>query len=185
MSMKKLFFFFFLSAFLFSCADLQRQQLLEQVTKLEKKLMVIDKKLQDEKLSEVATLKNNTMQTELRIKQNLHLDTINMELAKQLDAYKLMRRSIKPLMQQYTKVKQGVSEEKQVLKRLRKDISEGRGERHRYAEYIRFERQKIMQLQLLSKDFLRAKDQFYKDYKRLYPPVEAFSQTLLRKNQQR
>ena len=72
-----------------------------------------------------------------------------------------------------------------MLQRLRKDIAEGRGERHRYTEYIRFERQKITQLQLLCKDFLRAKDQFYKDYERLYPPIEAFSQTLLRKNQQR
>ena len=45
--------------------------------------------------------------------------------------------------------------------------------------------EKVKQLDLLCDDFLRQKDKFFEDYARLYPPVEAFSQTLLHKNQQR
>jgi septation ring formation regulator EzrA len=183
--MKNLLFLIIFLSTLLSCADLNRDKFLGELTQLDHKLEEIEAMLKEAQLNEVSTIKNNTMQTELRVKQNLYLDTIDMKLAKQLDAFKVMRRSVKPLMQQYTKIKQGVKEEKQVLKRLRMDINDGRGERQRYAEYIRFERQKVKQLQLLSKDFLRAKDHFFKDYERLYPPVEAFSRTLLRKNQQR
>jgi len=183
--MKKLFFLFTGLSLLLSCADMQRDQFLKQLNKLDKQLLQIESKLEEEQIKDISSIKSKTMQTELRIKQNLHLDTINMALAKQLDAYKVMRRSVKPLMQQYMKARNGVQEEKKVLKQLKRDIQEGRGERHRYAEYIRFERQKVKQLNLLCDDFLRQKDKFFEDYARLYPPVEAFSQTLLHKNQQR
>ena len=89
------------------------------------------------------------------------------------------------MLQQYLKVKEGIKEEKRVLKQLRKDINEGRGERNRYAEYIRFERQKVSQLSSLTTEFLRTKEQFFKDYALLYPPIEAFSRTLLQKKQNR
>jgi hypothetical protein len=108
-----------------------------------------------------------------------------MALAKKLDAYKVMRRSIKPMLQQYLKVREGIKEEKRVLKQLRKDIKEGRGERNRYAEYIRFERQKVQQLSTLTTEYLRTKEKFFNDYARLYPPIEAFSYTLLQKKQNR
>jgi hypothetical protein len=92
-----------------------------------------------------------------------------------------MRKSIKPMMQQYMQVRNGIKEEKRVLKRLRQDIQDGRGERQRYAAYIRFERQKVKQLGQLSTDYLRSKEKFFSEYARLYPSVEAFSQTLLKK----
>jgi hypothetical protein len=136
-------------------------------------------------MNDVSAIKLKTMQTELRIKQNLYLDTIDMALAKKLDAYKVMRRSIKPMLQQYLKVREGIKEEKRVLKQLRKDIKEGRGERNRYAEYIRFERQKVQQLSTLTTEYLRTKEQFFEDYASMYPPIEAFSYTLLQKKQNR
>ena len=169
----------------FACVDFNRDQLLQKVSKMDQHLLVLEDKLKDERMNDVATIKLNTMQTELRVKQNLHLDTINMELAKKLDAYKVMRRSIKPMLQQYLKVREGIKEEKRVLKQLTKDIKEGRGERNRYAEYVRFERQKVSQLSSLTTEYLRSKEQFFKDYARLYPPIEAFSRTLLQKNQNR
>ena len=161
--MKKLFFLFTGLSLLLSCADMQRDQFLKQLNKLDKQLLQIESKLEEEQIEDISSIKSKTMQTELRIKQNLHLDTINMALAKQLDAYKVMRRSVKPLMQQYMKARNGVQEEKKVLKQLKRDIQEGRGERHRYAEYIRFERQKVKQLDLLCDDFLRQKDKFFEE----------------------
>jgi chromosome segregation ATPase len=166
----------------FACADLKKEQLIEKIHGLNGRLDNLEVKLKDSRIDEVASIKNNTMQTELRIKQNLHLDTVNMELAQKLDAYKLMRRSIKPLMQQYVKISQGIKEEKHVLKELKNDIKNGRGERNRYKEYIEFERQKVGQLTALLTDFMRAKNKFFADYKRLYPPVAAFADSLLEKN---
>ena len=84
-------------------------------------------------------------------------------------------------MQQFMQVRDGIKEEKDVLKHLDQDIQAGRGERQRYSEYIRYERQKVKQLFQLSADYLRAKEKFFSEYARLYPSVEAFSQTLLKK----
>lgn len=181
--MKKWFFVFVGMLMLWSCADLQREQHLEKIAQLQKKLRALENTLPDQRLNDISTIKVNTMQTELRIKQNLHLDTIDVELAKKLDAYKLMRKSIKPMMQQLMKVRDGIKEEKEVLKHLKQDIQDGRGARQRYAEYIRFERQKVQQLSQLNADCLRAKEKFFSEYQRLYPSVEAFSQTLLQKKQ--
>jgi hypothetical protein len=183
--MKKFILLLFVSVLTFACVDFKRDQLLRKVAKMDRNLLVLVGKLKDDRMNDIASIKLNTIQTELRVKQNLHLDTIDMELAKKLDAYKVMRRSIKPMLQQYLKVKEGIKEEKRVLKQLRKDINEGRGERNRYAEYIRFERQKVSQLSSLTTEFLRAKEQFFKDYALLYPPIEAFSRTLLQKKQNR
>ena len=183
--MKKFILLLVLGLLCFSCVDFNRDQLLQKVAKMDQQLLVLEGKLQDDRMKDVSTIKLNTIQTELLVKQNLHLDTINMELAKKLDAYKLMRRSIKPLLQQYLKVREGIKEEKRVLKQLTKDIKEGRGARNRYAEYIRFERQKVSQLKALTTEYLRSKEKFFKDYARLYPPIEAFSLQLLQKNQNR
>ena len=183
--MKKIILLSIIGVFTFACVDFNRDHLLQKVAKMDQQLLEIEGKLKDERLNEVSAIKLKTMQTELRIKQNLHLDTIDIALAKKLDAYKVMRRSIKPMLQQYLKVREGIKEEKRVLKQLRKDIKEGRGERNRYVEYIRFERQKVRQLSSLTTDYLRTKEQFFKDYARLYPPIEAFSYSLLQKKQNR
>ncbi|MFM7007132.1 MAG: hypothetical protein ACKOWX_07745 [Flavobacteriales bacterium] len=183
--MKKSIFLVLLAVFFSACADLSKDHLFEKIQALNQKLENLEEALKDTRLNEVATIKNNTMQTELRIKQNLHLDTVNIELAKKLDAYKLMRKSIKPVMRQLVKIKQGISEEKHVLRQLKNDIKEGRGQRDRYEEYIKFEGQKVAQLTALTKDFTRAKNKFFTDYKRLYPPVAAFADSLLEKNANR
>lgn len=178
----KTFLFIVLTAFcLFSCADFNRDQLLSQVDKLEKRREQLQVQLEMHTFKDVAYYKNNMMQTELRIKQNLYLDTINLELAQQLESFKLMRKSINPLMKQYLKAKSGVKEEFIVLKNLRRDIEEGRGERHRYNEYIRFEKQKMKQLEALSKDYLHSRTKFLTDYKHSYPAIHAFSLTLKQK----
>jgi outer membrane murein-binding lipoprotein Lpp len=183
--MKNILFLFVLSVLFSACVDLKKEQLAKNVSRLGVKLAQIEASLKDERMDSISSIKINTIQTELRIKRNLHLDTIDINLAKQLDAYKVMRKSIKPLMQQYLQLRSVVKEEKQVLKRLANDIQEGRGERHRYAEYVRFERQKVNQISALAKDYLRSKAVFFQDYQRLYPPVEAFSYSLLQKNQNR
>jgi hypothetical protein len=179
--MKTILFISLIGFTLFSCADFDRDKLLQRVDKQQKQLNGLNMQLEKYVMKDVASLKNDALQTELRIKQNLHLDTINMELARQLEEFKLMRKSISPLMKQYLKAKNGIKEEEAVLKNLSRDIQEGRGERQRYEEYIQFEKQKVSQLSALTKDYLKARSKFIADHKRLYPPIEAFSYTLIQK----
>lgn len=179
--MKIILFISLIGLTLLSCADFDREKLLQQVDKQQKHVQKLELQLEKFVINDVATLKNDALQTELRIKQNLHLDTINMELARQLEEFKLMRKSISPLMKQYLKAKNGIKEEAAVLKNLSRDIKEGRGERQRYNEYIGFEKQKVKQLSALTTDFIRARAKFIANYDRLYPPIEAFSYTLIQK----
>lgn len=172
----------FLSIVVFSCADLKRRELLNQVEKYQNELNEMGNHLDSLSINDVSEIKNNTLQTELHIKQNLKLDTINLVIAQQLEAFKLMRKSITPLMKQYSKAKKGIAEEKQVLKNLHRDIEEGRGERHRYNEYLDFEKQKLNQLKGLTTDYFTARTKFFNDYKLLSPPIEALALELMKKN---
>lgn len=183
--MKRLIVLFAVIGLLAACSDLEKEQQIKRVQQEQKKLAQLTKKLEDKRIQDISTFKVNTMQTELKIKQNLYLDTINLELAQQLDAFKVMRRSIKPLMKQYHKIKAGIREEKAVLKLLSQDIEQGRGERQRYDEFIQFEHNKVEQLAALTTDFQRAKTQFFNDYKRLYPPVDALANQLVEKASRR
>ncbi|MFM8964007.1 MAG: hypothetical protein ACKOGD_09220, partial [Sphingomonadales bacterium] len=99
--MKRILFISLIGLTLLSCADFDREKLLQQVDKQQKHVQKLELQLEKFVINDVATLKNDALQTELRIKQNLHLDTINMELARQLEEFKLMRKSISPLMKQY------------------------------------------------------------------------------------
>ncbi|MFM6965399.1 MAG: hypothetical protein ACKOWM_07475, partial [Sphingomonadales bacterium] len=113
--MKTILFIALIALGFYSCADFNRDQLLNHVDKQQQQLEQLSLQLEKHVMKDVATLKNDAMQTELRIKQNLHLDTINMELARQLEEFKLMRKSINPLMKQYLKAKNGIKEEMAVL----------------------------------------------------------------------
>lgn len=170
---------------LVSCSDLDKQEQLKSVKKELTRLQLLSKKIEDKRLNDVATFRINTMQTELKIKQNLYLDTINLELARQLDAFKIMRRSIKPVVKQRQQLKKGINEEKKVLESLYQDIEQGRGERNRYDEFILFEHNKVEQLTALTADYMRAKSKLYNEYYRLYPPVNALANELVAKASKR
>ncbi|MFM8596771.1 MAG: hypothetical protein ACKOBN_06740 [Flavobacteriales bacterium] len=179
--MKKLLFVLTFFSLLAACSDLEKEQQIKRVQQAQKQLDQLTLQLQDPRIQDISTYKVNTIQAELKIKQNLYLDTIDLALAKQLDAFKIMRRSIKPLMKQYQKVSAGIREERGVLKLLKQDIKQGRGERQRYNEFIQFEQNKVAQLAALTTDFQRAKKQFFNDYNRLYPPVNTLANQLLEK----
>jgi hypothetical protein len=108
--MKKLLMLFLAVSVLSACADLNKELQLKRIEQEQKRLDLLSEKIKDKRMDDVSAFKINTMQTELKIKQNLYLDTINMELAKQLDAYKVMRRSIKPILKQYRQLKSGIQE---------------------------------------------------------------------------
>ncbi|MEY4350466.1 MAG: hypothetical protein RL078_513 [Bacteroidota bacterium] len=179
--MNKLLIVFTLVSFLTSCADINKEQQLKRIQQEQKRLDQLAEQIKDKRMDEVSSLKVNTMQTELKIKQHLHLDTINLDLAQQLDAYKLMRKSINPITKQLRQLRTGIKEEKTVLKLLAQDVELGRGERQRFDEFIKFEHNKVDQLAALTKEYLRAKAKLFEDYYALYPPVNALANQLQEK----
>ena len=135
-----------LSMFIVSCSDLKKDEQLKRISKLEKGLTLIENDRLKNEIDTLTALKIATNAVEIRIKNYLVLDTIDLVLGKKMDAYKIMRRSLKPLGKQNIQLKQAIREEQKSLKDLKTDIENGSGSRDKYESYILYEKNKINQL---------------------------------------
>ncbi|MEY4659005.1 MAG: hypothetical protein ACO29U_01455 [Crocinitomicaceae bacterium] len=165
-----------------SCADLKKNDQIKRVSALEKRLKKIELTRKSNEIDSLTAMKISTNAVEIRIKTYLVLDTINLVLGKKMDAYKIMRRNLKPLGKQNSQLKSALKEETQVLKSLKLDIENGSGSREKYESYILFEKNKINQIQVLLDDYLRLKRETLKTYYELHPELNQFSIELIRKN---
>ena len=109
------------------------------------------------------------------------LDKVDMELGRKMDAYKRMRRALKPLGEAFKKVKKGIEEEREALKNLYSDIENGYGERAKYEEYLAFESDKITKISVLLNDYIEQKEVIFKTYSKLHDELYTFSMSLLEK----
>jgi hypothetical protein len=149
---------------------------------LEKGLTLIEKERFKNEIDTLTALKIATNAVEIRIKNYLVLDTINLVLGKKMDAYKIMRRSLKPLGKQNSQLKQAIREEQKSLKALKSDIEDGSGSRDKYESYILFEKNKVKQLQILLDEYLRLKQETLATYRKLHPELNQLSLDLVRKH---
>lgn len=171
-----------LSMFIVSCSDLKKDEQLKRISKLEKGLTLIENDRLKNEIDTLTALKIATNAVEIRIKNYLVLDTIDLVLGKKMDAYKIMRRSLKPLGKQNIQLKQAIREEQKSLKDLKTDIENGSGSRDKYESYILFEKNKINQLQTLLDEYLRQKQETLATYRKLHPELNQLSLDLVRKH---
>ena len=170
------------SILLFSCSDLKKDEQLKRISKLEKGLTLIENDRLKNEIDTLTALKIATNAVEIRIKNYLVLDTIDLVLGKKMDAYKIMRRSLKPLGKQNVQLKQAIREEQKSLRDLKTDIENGSGSRDKYESYILFEKNKINQLQTLLDEYLRQKQETLATYRKLHPELNQLSLDLVRKH---
>jgi hypothetical protein len=149
---------------------------------LEKRILLIENERTVNEIDTLTALKIATNAVEIRIKNYLVLDTINLVLGKKMDAYKMMRRSLKPLGKQNSQLKQAIREEQKTLKALRSDIENGSGSRDKYESYILFEKNKLNQLQILLDEYLKLKNETMATYRELHPELNQLSLDLVRKH---
>jgi hypothetical protein len=145
-------------------------------------MLLIENERTVNEIDTLTSLKIATNAVEIRIKNYLVLDTINLVLGKKMDAYKMMRRSLKPLGKQNSQLKQAIREEQKTLKALRSDIENGSGSRDKYESYILFEKNKLNQLQILLDEYLRLKKETMATYRELHPELNQLSLDLVRKH---
>ncbi len=166
----------------FSCSDLKKDEQLKRISTLEKRILLIENERTVNEIDTLTALKIATNAVEIRIKNYLVLDTINLVLGKKMDAYKMMRRSLKPLGKQNSQLKQAIREEQKTLKALRSDIENGSGSRDKYESYILFEKNKLNQLQILLDEYLKLKKETMATYRELHPELNQLSLDLVRKH---
>ena len=180
--MKKLFFFSILIIFAtFSCADINRSNQIKNVDTMIKYLDSVSYIINLFKPDSLSRMANNSTNVELRIKNYLINDTIDLELGKKMDAYKIMRRSIGVLRKNNSKIKALVKEEIISLNQLKSDINNGSGRRDKYDEYIAHEKNKCKQIKIVFNDFIETKDAVYTTYRLYHDELNEFSLSLLNK----
>lgn len=165
----------------YSCADIDKGKQLEAIDKMNKSLDSIQTVLLENEIDTISALGVATNSVELRIKNNYAEDTIDMELGRKMDAYKLMRRTLGPLGRSFYAIKTGVIEEKVTLEKLKKDIENGDGERKKFPEYVQFEENKVNQLRTLLKEYVVQKNETMKTFHELHDELDAFSMSLINK----
>ena len=138
--------FVLFSCLLASCSDFSKGEQLESIAQLNKTVDSIETVLIENKIEDLEEISIDAETVTSRIKENLNSDTLDLKLAKKIDAYMQMYRSIGNFKKIYSKLKVFTKEEKIVLNKLQKDIENGDGHRKKYSEYVLFETKKVKQL---------------------------------------
>jgi hypothetical protein len=160
---------------LYACSSSNNEKHLEQIAKMNTSLDSLEKVMLANEIDTIAALRIATNGVELRIKNNYYSDTIDMELGKKMDAYKVMRRSLGPLSRSYTTVQTGITEERIALTNLKTDIENGNGDVTKYQEYVDFENGKVNQLSKILGEYVKEKNKTMKTFHKLHQELYDFS----------
>lgn len=168
--------------FFSSCMDLETSTRLERIASMEQTIDSVEVVFAEHKLDSMAVLSIRAYDVENRIKKNYTADTIDMELGRKMDAFKVMRRNFNPMGKAMSAIPTSIEELREKLSQLKTDIENGDGKREKYDEYLSFEEAKVAQLRALLTDFVETKIASLKTYDELYEELNAFSHSLLKKN---
>lgn len=164
---------------LISCSDIAKSDQLSRISGMETSLDSIETILNTHKIDTLQSWILSCYLVEKRIKENYVSDTINMELGKKMDAYKVMRRSLEPIGTAMSSLQKGVTEEREKLSLLKEDIDNGNGDREKYDEFVQFEENKLRQLRLLTTEIVDTQNSAIEKYNLLHDELNAFSLSLL------
>jgi hypothetical protein len=164
---------------LFSCIDQQKEGYLSEISSMNQQLDSMEVLILEGSIDTIASWQQSCNAVEIRIKNNLLLNKVDMNFGRKMDDYKRMRRMLNPLNRNYVKIRASIAEEKETLSNLKKDIEAGVGKRDLYKKYVDFEKGKINQISILLDDYFKTKEEALSIYNTLHPELYALSITLL------
>jgi uncharacterized coiled-coil DUF342 family protein len=160
---------------LFGCSDLEKSDQLKSIATMRGSLDSLETEVKRNEIDTIAALTVATNSVELRIKNYYDSDTINLELGKKMNAYKLMRRSLSPLGRSYSTLTQGIKDQREQLTNLTSDIENGNGKRNEYNAYLLHEQTKLDQLKTVFDSYKKEKNKTMKTFHELHPYLDSFS----------
>jgi hypothetical protein len=164
-----------------SCQDLKKEEQLKKVNQLIATSDSIQKTFTATANDSIGKIITAVMDVELRIKNNYFSDTIDKNLARKVNTYKMIRKKLKPLGKRYNQIPDGCKEELIALDKLKKDIENGAGERGKYDEYLKFEENKVNQLKTLLDEFAKTQEEAISNFNKYHQEMYDFSISLLNK----
>ena len=165
-----------------SCTDLKKGEQILSIQEMNDSIDSIQLILSENDFSTISDLASNANATDSRIKMNYQSDTLELEFAKKLDAYNVMRKSFTILDLAFNQLSIDLKIEKKTLQKLKLDIEKGNGERDKYATYIEFENKKVQKLKILLSDYISLREKTTQTYEALHNEINAFSLSLFNQN---
>lgn len=175
--MKYAFFFLGLLAFT-SCLDMSKQAHLDQLTALDKRIDSIQVEFEQLKKDTVEEIIYAMKETNIKIKDNIGDDTIELETAKKLEEYGNIFRHLSAIEGYNNKILFGSQEVKNSVGKLYRDIESGNGERVNYEKFVKFETKKVKELHTLLVDLERVQHDNIQLFQKIHPEIEKFATSL-------
>lgn len=164
-----------------SCMDIEASGYLDKIAEMNQTVDSVETVLNEHRMDSIADISLKAYTVENRVKRNYHADTIDLALGRKMDAFKVMRRNLKPIGKAQSDLPVMIEEERAKLEQLKIDIENGDGEREKYGEYIAFEEAKVAQLRTLLNEYVTTKESVTSTYSELYNELNDFSLSLLKK----
>lgn len=162
-----------------SCHDVKKQKQLDMTARM---IATVDSIQQVWENTDVAAtpaiLTEVSSVTDTILKNYNTDDTITIETAKKLEAYKMILKGLKNAEKVSSQIEAGTKQEKSALISLQQDISSGNGDRSKYNGYIRFEKNKVRQLNVLLTKWIETRTNCLDSYQKLHNEIKEFSESL-------
>jgi hypothetical protein len=174
-------YYILFSTLLFSCQDIKKEKQIATINSLLKTIDSIEHEFKKNSNDSIGKIITSVMNVELRIKNNYVSDTIDKAFAKKINAYKMVRKKLKPIGKKYSQITDSCKEEKLSLNTLKKDIENNAGDESKYDEYIKFEANKVKQIKMILDDFITGQNSAISTYYELHDELNDFSMSLISK----
>lgn len=174
-----------LLGFLFvGCNDAEKEGYLAEIQAMEEKLDSLSVRIVEHDSDNLRGLTTTINQVIGKVQKNYFPDSIDLEIAARMNAYKGIRKSLERNSGNLAKAKVAIPEIKEALGNLKHDIENGAGNRDQYAENVSHELGKVRQVEELLTFYFSTRDENVKTFEEIHPIVEAFADELEQKRQQ-
>lgn len=156
-----------------SCSDFSQKKQLAKAEAIKKEVEKLEQEFLKSFPDSLSALRLTMMSTETAVKNKIILDSVDRSFSADMDAYKLTRKKIGPINEQYVKLKKAFSQEKSALFNLYNDINNGWGKRNEYDNYLQQEARNVEELKKASLELKRQLQILEQEFSLLHPKISA------------
>ena len=163
---------------LVSCVDLSKNNQISELSSLSKRVDNIQQEfelLKKDTISEIIYAMNENSE---KIKANIGEDTLTVQIARNLDAYKKIYRKLTSIEAYDEKFLFGSQDIKNSIEKLSNDITKGSGDREKYDQFLSFERSKVLELEKLLRNVKKLQSESIETFQKIQPAIASFADQL-------
>jgi hypothetical protein len=180
--MKRGVLFFVLIVFVCSCIDLDKKEQLQSLKNLNTKVDNVQLAFEKLKKDTIEEIIYSMKEVNYQIKYFIKDDTISLQQARKLEAYKNVYHQLLSIENYNEKILFGSQRIKNNIEHLQADIEQGNGERNNYDRFIGLETKKVTALENLLLKLTKLQNKSLTSYKHLHREVETFASKLEEKH---